>query len=254
MNATIRRIRSPNYPALSLAEAIARIGPVFERERQHSMSRDVVLKGMGYSSANGAALGTLSAVVKYGLLDKSGETYRVSARAVAILHPSSVEERQNALRDAALAPTLFAELAEQFPGGTVSDDNLRSYLVRRDFSTGALAGVISAFRETMQLVSFEQEKTPQLALPTPVNASAEGRGALTRQVPRSTLPSTPTTAPSSWVLSTNGQVLTVHAELDNAKSVDKLIRVLEANKLLLPEDKPSVEDASQAARKPDADD
>jgi hypothetical protein len=249
-----RRIRSPNYPALSLPEAIERIESVFERERQHSMSKEVALKGMGYSGVNGAALGTLSAVVKYGLLEKNGENYRVTSRAVSILHPKSVEEKHAALREAAFAPALFAELAEEFPGGSVSDDNLRSYLVRRDFSSGALSGVISAFRETMQLVSFDQEKPPQLALPAPVNAAARAGGALTQQqMPAmSNAQVAPTTAPSSWVLSTNGQVLTVHAQLDNAKSVDKLIRVLEANKLLLPQDEPSDTESNQTAQ-PDAD-
>ena len=40
---------------------------------------------------------------------------------------------------------------------------------------------------------------------------------------------------SPWTLSTNGQFIEVTARLDNAEAVDKLIRVLEANKLLLPE-------------------
>lgn len=230
-----RRIRSPNYPSLSLPAAIARIEPVYERERQHPMSRDVALKGLGYSSANGAALGTLSAVTKYGLLDKVGDLYKVSTRTLAILHPSTPEEKTAALRQAAFAPALFAELAEQFPGGQVSDDNLRSYLMRRDFSSGALAAVISAFRETMQMVSFEQEKTPAMAaLPAPQSVSvAQGRA----QTPMHTAAATHTAIPTApaWVVSTDGRVLTVSAQLDNAKAVDKLILVLQANKLLLPE-------------------
>lgn len=232
-----RRIRSPNYPALSLPEAIARITPVYERERQHPMSRDVALKGLGYSGANGAALGTLSAVVKYGLLDKTGDTYRVSERTLAILHPKHPEEKTSALREAAFAPALFSELEQQFPGGQVSDDNLRSYLMRRDFSSGALPAVISAFRETMQMVSSDDQKTPPvLALPAPTSgASAPARSLPTTMHTAATATMTSSPAPA-WVVSTDGRVLTVNAQLDNAKAVDKLIRVLEANKLLLPEE------------------
>lgn len=230
-----RRIRSPNYPAISLPEAIARIGPVYERERQHPMSRDVALKGLGYSSANGAALGTLSAVAKFGLLDKSGDTYKVSGRALAILHPSDQEEKAEALRQAAFAPALFAELAEQFPGGQVSDDNLRSCLMRKGFSSGSLAGVISAFRETMQMVSLREEKTPVVAaLPAPQSApAAQGRALPLMNTVAAT--SVPTPTAPAWVVSTDGRVLTVSAQLDNARAVDKLILVLQANKLLLPE-------------------
>lgn len=240
-----RRIRSPNYPSLSLPEAIARIGPVYERERQHPMSRDVALKGLGYNSANGAALGTLSAVAKYGLLDKAGDTYKVSGRALAILHPSDQEEKAEALRQAAFAPALFAELAEQFPGGQVSDDNLRSCLMRKGFSSGSLAGVISAFRETMQMVSLVEEKTPVMAaLPAPQSAPAAQARTLPLMHTAAATNVPPPTAPA-WVVSTDGRVLTVSAQLDNAKAVDKLILVLQANKLLLPEpDEPTKQQAS----------
>lgn len=229
-----RRIRSPNYPSLSLPDAIARIGPVYERERQHQMSRDVALKGLGYNSANGAALGTISAVVKYGLLDRDGDAYRVSARAVAILHPSDMNEKTEALRQAAFAPALFSELEEQFPGAQVSDDNLRSHLIRRGFASSALTPVISAFRETMQMVSSLQEKTPVVAaLPSPTVGAMSPR-----PVHANMQTASPVYAPSNapaWIVSTDGRVLTVSAQLDNAKAVDKLIAVLQANKLLLTE-------------------
>lgn len=227
MNDT-RRIRSPNYPAIDLREAVGRMELVFERERQHTMSKDVALKGLGYSGPNGAALGTLSAVVKYGLLDRAGDSYRVSDRTVAILHPSTPAEKQQALREAALSPPLFAELTEQFPGGQVSDDNLRSFLIRNAFSSSAVAGVIKAFRETMQMVSFDEPMPPaQPSLPAPAVNPVEVRQMQIQ-------PAQPATQ-SPFLISIDGNAVTVQARLDNVQAVDKLIRVLEANKLLLPE-------------------
>ena len=226
-----RRIRSPNYPALSLAEAIQRIKPVFERERLHPMPREVVLKGLGYAGPNGAALGTLSAVGKYGLLEKSGDSYRVSSRAVAILHPSSPEEELEALRAAALEPPLFAELVQQFPGGQVSDDNLRSFLVRQGFSSGALSGVIQAFRETMQMVSLPGESPGAPRLPAPSISTPPA----TRPLPMQWQQPAASPPVSPWVLSTNteGGFIDIAARLDNAEAVDRLIRFLEAGKQLL---------------------
>src|SRR5258708_7551011 len=125
------RIRSPNYPAISLPDALKRIGQVFARERLHKAPREVVVKGMGYGGINGASLTALSAALKYGLLVKEGEDYRVSDRAVAILHPHTPQEKSEALKQAAFSPKLFAELAEHFKGDVPSDDNLRAYLVRR---------------------------------------------------------------------------------------------------------------------------
>ena len=88
------RIRSPNYPAISLQEAINRVGQVHAKERQHPAAKDVAIKGMGYGGVHGTSLGALSAALKYGLLAQSGdsEDYQVTDRAVAILHPHTPEE------------------------------------------------------------------------------------------------------------------------------------------------------------------
>jgi hypothetical protein len=149
------RVRSPNYPALSLTDAVERVVRVFQKEHRHPSPKEVVMKGMGYGSVNGASLGALSATVKYGLLDKQGDQYRVSDRALTILHPHNSQERSEALRAAATAPPLFADMIKDFPGSAPSDENLRAYLIRRGFSAGALTAVIQAFRETIELVTPE---------------------------------------------------------------------------------------------------
>src|SRR5882724_4240753 len=149
------RVRSPNYPALSLAETIDRVGRVFQKEHRHPSPKDVVIKGMGYGSVNGASLGALSAALKYGLLDRHGDQYRVSDRLLTILHPHNPGEKAEAVRAAATAPPLFADMMKDFPGSIPSDENLRAYLIRRGFSAGALTSVIQAFRETLELVAPE---------------------------------------------------------------------------------------------------
>ena len=153
------RIRSPNYPAISLAEAIKRVGQIHVKERQHPCSKEVAIKGIGYSGIHGVSLGALSALVKYGLLDQEGrgEDYRVSDRAVAILHPHTPTEKAVAINEAARSPVLFNELLDYFNGSLPSDDNLRAYLVRKGFSQTSLANVIQSFRETMELVSSNSE-------------------------------------------------------------------------------------------------
>jgi hypothetical protein len=153
--AIMAKIRSPNYPALSLKESIERVSRVHDRERQHSANKEVVVKGMGYGAVHGASLGALSAALKYGLLEQDGrgQDYRVSDRALAILHPHSPEEKARALAEAARAPALFADLLDHFKGDLPSDDNLRAYLIRQGFTSSALPGVIQSFRDTMELVT-----------------------------------------------------------------------------------------------------
>lgn len=110
---------------------------------------------MGYTGLNGASATSISALHKYGLLEKNGEDIKVSERAMRILHPQFPAERPDAIREAAHEPELFRELADRFPGKTPNDDLLKNYLVRNGFALGALTSVISAYRETSDMVERE---------------------------------------------------------------------------------------------------
>lgn len=150
-----KRVRSPNYPALSLPEAIERLQLVYSSQHKHGAPREVVAKSMGYTGLNGASATAISALIKFGLLERDGEELRVSERAMCIIAPQSADEKSRALRDAALDPPLFAELAEKFPGKMPSDDLLKNYLVRNGFAPGAINSVIAAYKETSELVGRE---------------------------------------------------------------------------------------------------
>lgn len=172
-----KRVRSPNYPSMGLQEAINRVGGLYKVQHLHYAPREVVAKGLGYSSLNGASATAISALLKYGLLERSGEDLRVSDRAMCILHPHNQREKEDAIREAAFSPSLFAELMEKFPGQMPNDDLLRNYLIRRGFAESALGAVISAYRETSDMVSrdggsydvvIEQAEDPiSMTQPTP---------------------------------------------------------------------------------------
>lgn len=148
-----KRVRSPNYPALSLPEAVDKVAMIYRANHTHAAPREVIAKAMGYAGLNGASATAISALHKYGLLEKVGaEEIRVSERAMQILHPNSAAEKAEAVRSAAGAPPLFAELAERFPGKMPNDDIFRNYLIRKGFAPAALTAVISAYRETSDMV------------------------------------------------------------------------------------------------------
>src|SRR5262245_1767543 len=155
------RIRSPNYPGLSLPEAINRAKGIHDAEQHLAAPREVIAKHLGYSGLNGAALMAISALGKYGLIEEAnGDKVRVSPLAVAILYPSSPSERAAAIKQAASNPALFEEIASEWDGQRPSDENLRSYLVRRNFAVDAIDRVIKSYRETMDLVTQESGVYP----------------------------------------------------------------------------------------------
>jgi hypothetical protein len=150
-----KRIRSPNYPALSLPEAINRATALYRVQHTHAAPREVVARGMGYSTLNGASASAISALHKYGLLERAGDEIKISDRMMRILHPQSTDERGLAIHEAARSVQLFEELDERFPGRMPNDDLLRNYLVRKGFAPAAVSSVILAYRETSELVSRE---------------------------------------------------------------------------------------------------
>ncbi len=150
-----KRVRSPNYPAMSLRDAVEKIETVYRNVQQHSAPREVLAKALGYTGLNGASATALSALNKYGLLDGRGDDLRVSELALSILHPNSKEERAKAITEAALEPRLFAELNEKFRGDIPNDELLKNHLVRSGFALNAVTHVIQSYRETSEFVKQE---------------------------------------------------------------------------------------------------
>jgi hypothetical protein len=162
-------------------------------------------------------------------MSKKGEEYKVTERAIAILHPHSAEEKAEALNAAAREPSLFSELVGHFHGSLPSDDNLRSYLVRQGFSQSALGGVIQSFRDTMDLVSLDSagyDSSPQ-----PASGGAEVHVQTAAAQVRSHPPTIAAGEPFRVSFSPGG--IEVSARLTDLASADELIRSINALKLLL---------------------
>ena len=238
-----KRVRSPNYPSISLPDAIRRLETLFGSIQQHYAPREVVLAGIGYAKAHGASLTALSAMGKYGLLDRQGEEYKVSERGLMILHPETEDERHTAISEAAQEPRLFADIHERFPGGTTNDDLLRSYLVRRGFGQSALVNVLQSYRETMEFVDSEaardrgagdEQNQPDDA-PADSTGSRETTSGSTVQPDN--IPANPSVEAGKFRVSmTDEFYVDVTATRLSRSGVARLISWLQANKQFVPED------------------
>ncbi len=154
------KARSPEYPAISLKEAIDRVKLVYDKDYQNRLPKKVIAAHLGYKSLSGASLPILYALAKYGLLEGRGDETRVSDLAVSIIaHPPGAAERVEALKRAAVLPELFAELDGRFPEGA-SEQALRSYLLTNKFIPSAADAAIRAYLETKSLVNQEMAGYP----------------------------------------------------------------------------------------------
>lgn len=189
-----KTVRSPNYPMISLGEAVERIRAVWEKENRHPADKVDVAKALGYGSLNGASMGIISALIKYGFLEPvAGGQLKVSPLGMDVsIYGHQEPERVGAVRAAAFRPALFSELFDRYGPTLPSDNNLRSYLVKRGFNPRTVDGVIRSYRDTVQFLDEESDGMwledgdgnllpvqPSQTAQTPlvVNSSATTRGA-----------------------------------------------------------------------------
>lgn len=153
--------RSPAYPAISLEKAIQRVDQLYRRDRQHPMPVSSVAKIWGYANLNGPAALAVSALKKFGLVDdegsKSERMIRVTDSAVSILHNPDAEERAEAVREAALKPSIHRETWEEFGAHLPSESTLEWRLVReRGFTETGAREFIREWRDTMEFAGLDK--------------------------------------------------------------------------------------------------
>ncbi|MBB5687848.1 hypothetical protein [Sphingobium boeckii] len=143
------RARSPQYPSLSLPQAIDLVAKLHKSNRTSVITRETAAKDMGYSGLTGRSLTVLAALAQFGLIEKAGKgDIKVTRRAVDILHSVDENDRTEAIQEAAFAPGLFQQLRDRFPEGVPSQNALRSYLIQMEFGDVAIGPAISAYLET----------------------------------------------------------------------------------------------------------
>lgn len=161
-----RQGRSPAFPFISLNKAIERAETfrVAEGGRPKHFSPLVsACKAWGIGVKTGPGIQTVAALGHYGLFEFQGSGEKRSARltdlALRVLldkQPLS-PERDELIRQAALAPRIHAELWKNWPEGLPSDPTLETYLVRdRGFSESGARDLIAQFKETIAFAKLGQ--------------------------------------------------------------------------------------------------
>lgn len=187
--------RSPSYPGIDLEAAVARVRELWDKEKMNSTARDVILGHWGYNNGSGLGLVVLAALLKYGLLADEGSGEKRKARLTDLARLIILDDRPNsperdaAIREAALNPTIHKEFWDEFKRLLPSDENLRYELrVSRHFTDSAAASFIKEIRSTWayaKLAEYDsmsgegQDKTPSegevemIPTQTPIGATTE---------------------------------------------------------------------------------
>jgi hypothetical protein len=172
--------RSPNYPSLTLAEALERLKPLYDSIHTRPAEKEIIAQNLGYKGINGRSLTLIATLRRYGLLVQEGKgLLRISQRAVSILELGrGDEERLTAFKDAAFDPVLFSQLYNDFGERLPKDENLKHYLIKKEFLPKAAEEIIRVYRANLELVNEEGQAhnaamTPHTAGPQHSVARAE---------------------------------------------------------------------------------
>lgn len=152
------KMRSPNFPVISLKQAVEKIQTIYQKENFAPAQRLAVLKHMGYGSENGASRTVLSALKKYDLINEEKGTILLSENAKVIVVCKDDDPRKLvALRESALKPEIYNELWDKYhESGLPSDDSLRTELILHyKFNTRSVSGFISNLRETLDYAKIK---------------------------------------------------------------------------------------------------
>lgn len=147
------KVRSPNYPTMSLGAALKAAESVFKKDNRNKVSRAALGAHLGYKSLSGPALGKIGALRAYGVMEGSGDELKISDDAVtALVAPKNAPDRQAAIGRMAARPSLFQEIASEFPS-LPSPENLQFWLVKKHFTREAAKKAAKSYLDTMRLAA-----------------------------------------------------------------------------------------------------
>jgi hypothetical protein len=155
------RVRSPNYPAINLEEAIKKATEFYNYEKRNSANVEIAMKHWGFKPTSSGGMVTLAALNSFGLLSDSGagkqRKVQLTELALKIIldERSQSVEREAAIKQAALMPKIHASLWNKYHTSLPSDENLRHELVmERKFNPNAASGFIGEYKDTIQFAKL----------------------------------------------------------------------------------------------------
>ncbi len=159
-----KKDRSPAYPAIGLQKAIENSEKLWTGGvKQHSVLISVAADAMGYLPTSSVGVSAISAMKKFGLLEEEGSKEQRKVRltdfAKNILNPNT-PNKKILLQEAALKPTIHAELWKQYRGELPPDAQIKNDLTwERQFTEGAAVALIEEFRDTISFAKLSAGDT-----------------------------------------------------------------------------------------------
>ncbi len=153
--------RSPNFPSLSLQQALDKAGVLNSRVGTSDVALDAAVRLWGLKPRTGAANLTVAALKAYGLTEttrKSGEVHiRLTTMGLNLLKRPDGPERNRELKEVALKPTALRKLWAEYGGGPLDDGVAFHFLtVTNDprFTDGGARQLLRVYRSNLSFANL----------------------------------------------------------------------------------------------------
>ena len=150
-----KRVRSPNYPAIDLQEALNRAKEFHDQEDRHPANIEVASRHWGYKSYKSGGSLVIAALISFGLMESEGtrsnRRVKLSPLGLSIvLDPRPIsEDRTQSLQTAALTPKIHQELWDLWGKSLPSQVNMQYHLRTRGFNKATVDKFIERYKDTL---------------------------------------------------------------------------------------------------------
>lgn len=160
-----RGLRSPEYPIISLPEAIEKIKILWDNDKNNSIPSEAAFKHLGYQSTGGYAARVIAALKKYDLISENKGVIKLTEDAVdLILNDPDSDKYLSVVKKLALRPAIYERIYEDNNGCIPSDTTLKIKLIKEyKFNADKTEKFISTFKETMEFAGLIGDTTMQRA-------------------------------------------------------------------------------------------
>lgn len=261
--------RGPNYPSITLREAIVRVMKFKEANAARlTVPLETAFRVIGFKGASGASRPVIASLNYYGLLDYVGRgddrKVKLSDLAIKIIFdpiPGS-PDRAEALQEAALKPAIHARLADELKIPPPADVVIERFLVVDcEYSESAAKTIIDVYKDTLEFaglnkpvnINEEQGNIVDLTPPaTMIDDALKGIGggigkpAMTPAAQTPAATSLPPIDPAAMKVALDGDKIVVSAVV-GLRDAKRLLKRLQANIALLEEESQTSDDGEEAA-------
>lgn len=250
--------RSPVYPFISLRKAEERAKSLWQTHRREAARIGSVGTTWGYGAKSSGLQQTVGALKQYGLIDVSGSgderKIQLTDLGMRLVADQRDGARESALKEAALRPRLFQEYQRWFNDTPSTQHCLSELELDRGFNPLAARTFLNSLVETAKVAGLYQSG---VVTGSPIHADGQEN-----ELPDEEAADSPSTfkddegtgsrkrftwtsgaaeraqreaEPASLKVEIRDDQIIVSAALRSGEDVSKLIRILEANKVLLEE-------------------